>query len=188
MKNFKLLISILLVSTTMLAQHSEEKLEDESFHNQAPHTVSHGKNLIAIDYGIDHIKEGVKHGDAIHEEGHWVSSIGVDYFRKVSEKWEVGVKFDVQLGHYIIPHKDNLERENAFIALAVGSYEILPKWAVFAGAGMEFEKNENLAIVRVGTDYMFPIVDGWAIPVGFFWDIKEGYNVYAFVVGIAKHF
>ncbi len=187
MKNFRLLLSVLFISTTLLAQHSEEKLENSS-HNEGTHTVSHGKNMIAIDYGIDHIKEGVKHGDAIDEEGHWVSSIGVDYFRKVSEKWEVGVKFDVQLGHYIIPHKENLERENAFIVLAVGSYKVLPKWAVFAGTGVEFEKNENLGVVRVGTDYSFHLAEGWAVPVGFFWDIKDGYDVYAFTVGIAKHF
>ena len=183
MKNFKLLLSVLLVSTTMLAQHSED-----ISHNTDEHKVSHGKNMIAIDYGIDHIKEGFEHGDVNEEEGHWVSSIGIDYFRELSEKWEVGVKLDIQLGHYIIPHKDNLERENAFIALAVGSYKVLPKWAVFAGAGMEFEKNENLGVIRVGTDYSFHLSQGWAIPVGFFWDIKDGYNVYAFTVGIAKHF
>ncbi|SNR52214.1 hypothetical protein SAMN06265371_104255 [Lutibacter agarilyticus] len=187
MKNFKLLLGVLLISTTLFAQHSEEELENNS-HNEGTHTVSHGKNMIAIDYGIDHIKEGVKHGDAIDEEGHWVSSIGIDYFRGISEKWGVGVKFDIQLGHYIIPHKENLERENAFIALAVGSYKILPKWGVFAGAGVEFEKNENLGVIRVGTEYLFHLKHGWAIPVGFFWDIKEGYDVYAFTVGIAKHF
>ena len=187
MKNLKLSLCILLVSTTLMAQHSVE-LVDESSHENGKHTVSHGKNMIAIDYGIDHIKDGVEHGESLEEEGHWVSSIGVDYFREVSEKWEVGVKLDIQLGHYIIPHKDNLERENAFIALAVGSYKVLPKWAIFAGAGMEFEKNENLGVIRVGTDYSFHLTQGWAIPVGFFWDIKDGYDVYAFTVGIAKHF
>ncbi|MFD1294624.1 hypothetical protein ACFQ5N_12335 [Lutibacter holmesii] len=183
MKSFKLLLGILFVSTTMLAQHSED-----ISHNEEEHTISHGKNKIAIDYGIDHIKEGFEHGDVNEEEGHWVSSIGIDYYREISEKWEVGVKLDIQLGHYIIPHKDNLERENAFLVLAVGAYEVLPKWGVFAGAGMEFEKNENLAVVRVGTEYSFHVAQDWSIPVGFFWDIKEGYNVYAFTVGIAKHF
>lgn len=187
MKHFIVLFCVLFISTTLLAQHSEEELTATSYKGEV-HETNLGKNLIVIDYGIDHIKEGVKHGDAIHEEGHWVSSIGIDYLRRISEKWEVGVKFDIQLGHYIIPHKDNLERENAFIAIAVGSYELLPSWAVFAGGGIEFEKNENLGVVRVGTDYSFHLKHGWALPIGFFWDIKEGYNVYAFTVGLAKHF
>lgn len=187
MKKIKLLFYILFISTTLFAQYSGEKLEGTS-HDEDIHVESHGKNLIAIDYGIDHIKEGAKHVESTEETGLWVSSIGIDYFREISERWEVGVKLDIQLGHYIIPHKENLERENAFIALAVGSYQLLPNWNVFAGAGMEFEKNEHLGVIRVGTEYSFHLKHSWAIPVGFFWDIKDEYNVYAFTVGIAKHF
>jgi hypothetical protein len=187
MKNFKLVLGVFLISFNLLAQHSGEKSDDLS-QEEIKHEVSHGKNLIVLDYGFDHIREGVKIGDDIEEEGHWVSSIGINYLREISEKWEVGVMLDFQFGHYIIPHKDNLEREDVFIALTGASYKLFPKWAVFAAAGVEFEKSENLGVIRVGTDYSFHLMDGWAIPVGFFWDIKKDYNVYAFLVGIAKHF
>lgn len=144
--------------------------------------------MIAVNYGIDHIKDGVEHGDSTDETGLWISSVGIDYLRHISDKWGVGAKLDLQLGHYIIPHKEDLERENAFVVLAIGSYQILPKWFAFAGAGMEFEKSEHLGVIRVGTEYAFHLKHGWALPAGFFWDIKEGYNVYAFTIGIAKHF
>ena len=190
MRNFKLSLCVLLISSTLMAQHSLETTEDisheESEYNE--HEVSHGKNMIVIDYGFDHIKKGVEHGEVDEGEGHWVSSIGIDYFREISEKWEIGTKIDFQFGHYEIPGEDEIERENAFLVLAVGMYKIYPKWAVYAGAGVEFEKSENLAVLRLGTDYSFHIANGWAIPVGCFWDIKDGYDVYAFTVGIAKHF
>lgn len=197
MRNFKLSLFALLISSTLMAQHSLETTEEEVSHEEHEHTISHGKNMIVIDYGHDHIKKGVEHGEFDEgefdeSEGHWVSSIGIDYFREISEKWEVGTKLDFQFGHYTIPGdipgEDEIERENAFLALAVGMYKIYPKWAVYAGAGVEFEESENLAVLRLGTDYSFHIADGWAIPVGFFWDIKDGYDVYAFTVGIAKHF
>ena len=71
MNNLKLSLCILLISTTLMAQHSAE-LAEESSHENGKHIVSHGKNMIAIDYGIDHIKEGVDLGDWIIIKKKWV--------------------------------------------------------------------------------------------------------------------
>lgn len=192
MKKALFFITILFISINSFGQHENQSHNNSNVHGT--HTSKHGKNLIAISYGYDHVRGGVAH-DAYNDEsenedkeGHWVSSIGLDYFRRISEKWEVGLKLDFQLGHYIIPHKDNLERENAFVVVATGVYELMPKWSAFAGAGMEFEKSEHLPVLRLGTEYGFHLQHGWVLPVGFFWDIKDGYNVYAFTVGIGKHF
>lgn len=78
-----------------------------------------------------------------------------------------------------------MERENSFLILGVGSFEILPKWSVFTGGGMEFEKNEDLVVFRLGTEYAFPLKNQWEIPVGFFWDAKERYDVFTASVSVS---
>lgn len=161
---------------------------NESHAIDVPHAVQHGKNFILFEYGYTHIMEGVKHGDLLEEEGHWVSSFGLDYFRFLNDKWSVGVKLDYELGHYIIPHDKPLNRENVFIVIPSVSYKVIPQWSVYGGAGMEFEGTHNIFVCRVGTEYAFELGNGWELPIGYFYDFKKGYNTYAFTVGIGKLF
>lgn len=174
MKNIIILFGLFLISSNLMAQQTERI-------NEEPER----KNLIAVVLAYNLIREGAEVDGGEGDLGYWVTSIGLDYLRKISERWEVGVKLDYQLGHYIIPHKDNLERENSFLILGVGSFEILPKWSVFTGGGMEFEKNEDLVVFRLGTEYAFPLKNQWEIPVGFFWDAKERYDVFTASVSVS---
>jgi len=147
-----------------------------------------GKNFISFEYAYTHITEAVPHDDLMKEEGHWVSSFGIDYFRLISKKWRLGIKLDYELGHYIIPHKKSLKRENVFIALPTAFYSVLPGWAIYGGSGIEFEESENLFVNRLGTEYAFDLGNGWEFPIGFFGDFKKGYNTYALTFAIGKTF
>lgn len=181
------IITVLLIfmSSILTAQeHTEEHAE----HAANESHLAHGKNFVLFEYGYTHIMEGVGHNNVTEEKGHWVSSFGLDYFRLLNEKWRIGVKLDYELGHYIIPHKENLKRENVLIVIPSAAYIVLPGWALYAGAGMEFEESENLFVMRLGTEYAFDLGRGWEIPIGFFGDFKKGYNVYAFTIGIGKFF
>lgn len=183
----KRILAVLFIfsSSFLIAQEHESEHTHKS--NSTKHAV-HGKNFFLFEYGYTHISEAVPHDGHMEEEGHWVSSFGVDYFRILDEKWRVGIKLDYELGHYIIPVKDDLKRENVFLAIPTAAYSIVPGWVVYAGPGIEFEEERNLFVVRVGTDYAFDLGSGWELPVGFFLDCKEGYDTYAFTVGIGKFF
>ncbi len=184
----KELIVILLIfssSILMAQEHEHENTSHESHESTAFH---HGRNFISFEYGYTHITEAVPHHDIMMEEGHWVSSFGIDYFRLINEKWRLGIKLDYELGHYIIPHKQNLKRENVFIALPTAFYSILQGWAVYGGTGIELEESKNLFVCRLGTEYAFDLGNGWEFPIGFFGDFKKGYNTYALTFGIGKIF
>jgi hypothetical protein len=149
-------------------------------------THPEGKHLIALSLGYSYIPKG---GEEHHEEatGVFVPSIGLDYFFKIHQKWEIGLMADFELGNYVIIHKE-LNRENAFVVAGAGAFKISNHWTVFSGVGIEIEKNKNFAILRLGSDYSFSMGKGWIIAPGFFYDIKEGYGTWSFAVAIGKGF
>jgi hypothetical protein len=121
-------------------------------------------------------------------DGHLVPAIGFDYLYRVAPKWEVGIVADYELATYIIPRKENLKRERAFIVSALTAYNIFPTWSVFAGVGVELEKHKSFAIIRLGTEYSIPLKNRWVIPIGVFVDFKEGYESYSVGLGIGRSF
>lgn len=185
----KKILILLVVFVTSISFAQEHEHEVSSHEGNESHAFKHGRNFILFEYGYTHIKEAVAHDNILEEEGHWVSSFGLDYFRVLNEKWKVGVKVDYELGHYIIPHEDDLKRENVLLVIPSASYTVLHGWSIYAGAGMEFEEEKNLFVTRLGTEYGFELGDnGWELPIGVFGDFKEGYNTYAFTIGIGKFF
>lgn len=182
------ILTILLIFTGSILMAQEHGHEATSHESSEPHSFHHGRNFFMVEYAYTHIAEAVDHNNVMEKEGHWVSSFGLDYFRLVSERWRIGLKLDYELGHYIIPKKNNLKRENVFIVTPVAGFTILPKWSMYAGPGVEFEESKNLFIMKVGTDYAIELGKGWEIPIGAFVDFKEGYNTYAFTAGLGKFF
>ena len=120
--------------------------------------------------------------------GHFVPGIGLDYLYTLHPKWEVGIMIDIELGSYVIPHKNDLKRENAVILALLGVYKLYPRWHLLLGGGIELERHEHLGIIRLGTDYIFPVGKGWFIPLGLLFDIKEGFDAWSWKAGIAKEF
>lgn len=177
MKNRKLSFYILFLFLTIghLLYAQEDKEEKENRH------------YLSITFADTYIPQG-SGLDNLDHKGHFVPSIGIDYLYRLKPRIEVGVMMDFELGHYVIPHKEDLERENAFVLCAVATYEILPKWNAFIGGGVELEKHHNLGVFRLGTEYNFDIGEGWSIPLGTFYDIKEGYDTWSVSVGIGKSF
>ncbi len=94
---------------------------------------------------------------------------------------------DIELGNYVVINKD-LNRENAFIIAGVGAYTISDHWTVFGGGGIELEKHNNLAILRLGLEYNAKLGNGWIIAPGLFFDFKEGYDTWSLVLAIGKAF
>lgn len=173
----------------------------QNIHSAAPeknvHPTSHSrlhhlgeeeyKNILSINVGESFIAKGAGI-DNLNAKGHLVPSIGLDYFRKINTRWEIGVMLDWELGTYIIPHKENLEREHALIAVATTTYSFAPTWCAFVGAGIELEQHENLPVLRLGLEKQFHLNNGWFIPVGSFMDIKDGYDAWSLSVGIGREF
>ncbi len=144
------------------------------------------KHLISISLGYAYIHKGASEGSE-SADGVLVPSLGINYFYAISQKFELGIMTDFEFGNYIIIEKD-LNRENAFIAAAVASYSLTKSFYILAGGGMEFEKNKNLGIIRLGTGYSFNLKNNWLISPEILYDIKEGFDTWSFSVVFAKRF
>lgn len=144
------------------------------------------KHLISVSLGYAYIHKGASEGSE-SADGVLVPSLGLNYFYELSPKWEIGLMTDFEFGSYIIFEKD-LKRENAFIAAAVASYSLTKSWRFLAGGGIEFEKEKNLGIVRLGTEYNFNLKNNWLISPEILYDIKEGFDTWSFSVVFTKKF
>ncbi len=174
MKNFLISTIFLLSLFSSFKTFAQENEEEEK------------KHLISISLGYTYIHKGASE-ESESADGVLVPSLGLNYFYELSSKWEIGLMTDFEFGSYIIFEKD-LKRENAFIAAAVASYSLTKSLHVLAGGGMEFEKTENLGIVRLGTEYNFNLKNDWLISPEILYDIKKGFDTWSFSVVFAKKF
>ncbi len=144
------------------------------------------KHLITAALGYSYIPKGSSHGEE-GADGVFIPSLGLDYFYKISPKWEIGLMTDFEFGEYVIFEKD-LNRKNAIVITAIASYSLTESINLFAGGGIEFEESHNLVIVRVGGEYAFKLNKGWIVAPGFFYDFKEGIDTWSFSVAFGKEF
>lgn len=180
---FTLLISISILYLSFSATAQEEQHHNEG---ESEHESEGGRHVVLVGFGWTYIPGG---GDLEDNEadGFFVPTIGLDYMYKISPRWEIGLMTDLELDHYLIVDK-NLERENAFIATAIGLYHLTHRLSIFAGGGIEIESHENLAIFRAGLDSPFHLKKGWLLLPSFTYDFKEDYNTWALKLYLGKEF
>jgi hypothetical protein len=149
-------------------------------------TASENKNVLTMALAYTFISAGSAQDNL--ENGHFVPGIGIDYFRRIHPKFDVGIMADIELGTYIIPRQDDLIRERALVLALIGSYALTENWGVFFGPGYELERHKSFPIFRLGSEYIFTLNSDWFVPVGLFYDIKEGFDAWSVSAGIGFNF
>ena len=168
-----------VVTTFCYAQHQDSDKKSEGEHET--------KYKIAFTVGATHIPAAFEHGH--EEEALFVPTLGLDFFYHIKGHWSLGLMADLELGDYLVDFgRENLNRENALILTLMAGYEVKPHWEVLVGGGIEIESHKNLAVLRVGTEYEFPLANHWNIAPAFFYDFKEEFNTWALAIGISKRF
>ncbi len=165
-----IILAICVINNIIRAQESTEELQ----------------NLLSLSFGYSYVSEGAE-PEGTEATGIYVPSIGIDYFRKVSPKLEIGTMVDLELSDYLIIKKD-LNRSKALVLTAIASYNPLKNVNIFAGAGIELEKHKNLGVLRFGGEYAFMMKDDWVLAPGFFYDVKEGYNTWSIALAFGREF
>ncbi|MCK5907610.1 MAG: hypothetical protein KAG37_08455 [Flavobacteriales bacterium] len=117
------------------------------------------------------------------------NGVEVQYFftHKLSAKWINEIEFQ----NYTVNGADGeyRVRENAYLIALVLGYEIYGHLGVFAGGGYEFEKNEDLWVIRLGAEYAFELPGDWDITPALMYDYKaESHTAYTFSLTIGKKF
>jgi hypothetical protein len=181
----KILLTIItfLITLPLLAQTEEHNSENQ----KKGVAILENRHFISFALSGTWIREGADE-DNLNEKGHFVPGIGLDYFYRLHPKWEIGVMFDLELATYVIPRKDDLIRDRAILIVPTGVYSFSSRWNAFVGLGVELEQHQNLFIFRLGAEYSIPLKKGWIIPLGVFFDWKEGYDAFSFNIGIGKEF
>jgi hypothetical protein len=113
-------------------------------------------------------------------------AVGIDYFRRLDHRWEVGLMADMLF--YREP-----DMGQRFIGVAVGTYAlIIERWYLLAGLGFEheFEQRSTRPLLRLGTEVNF-FLDAnneWALVPGFFGDVFKEEVIFSATVAVAYHF
>jgi hypothetical protein len=167
-------ISLLSIIPASAQEETEEK-EQEKRHS------------LAFVFGYTHIPEATKDGKT--EESVFVPTLGLDYLYEFHEKWFIGGAFDIELGKYEVDfEEEEITREIAVVFAGLVGYEVLPGWAVLTGPGIELEKNKNIFIFRLSTEYTFDLGNDWGVYPNFTFDFKKEYGSYELGVGLKKRF
>jgi hypothetical protein len=149
---FKNIILFGLTLCLTLASYAQEANKEE--------VEKVSRHKIALVFGYTHIPAAFIDGHS--RSSVYAPTIGLDYFYQFAERWAIGAVIDLEFENYTVDfNKEELERERAVVTGILVGYELAPHWGIFLGPGVEFEKNENLFILRASTEYTFELGDGW---------------------------
>jgi hypothetical protein len=134
-------VLFLLISTTSLfAQHQKEK--------------EHRSNRPHITFVIGHtfLPQNTVEGTSTFA----IPSFGLDIEYFFSKKFGFGLHNDLELLNYKIKENNNsyINREYPLLVTADLLYKVNEEVIVFAGPGIEFEKERDLPVIRLGIEFL----------------------------------
>jgi len=210
MKYRFIILSILFIVFNCTYSFSQET-EHQSNHNsdfeiknqEKHHEEHHKKHAISFVISHTHIKSGIKNNSG----DNWIAlpSFGINYNYSFNEKWAIGLHNDIIVEEFIVEdpnahetvelHKnedlelEGITRSHPIASAIMLTYKPYEHIALLAGGGMEFSKEENFALIRLGLEFPFHIPNDWEIFGAAAFDINiDAYNSFTFGIGIAKLF
>ena len=143
------------------------------------------RHKIALVFGYTHIPAAFIDGHS--RSSVYAPTIGLDYLYQFKERWTIGAVIDLEFANYTVDfNKEDLERERPVVTGILVGYELAPSWGFLLGPGVEFEKNKNLFILRVSTEYEFELGNDWGLFPAINYDFKKEYSTWAINLGISK--
>lgn len=178
MRRLATFFSVVLLSyTSLYAQHeneSESKMEQET----------EASNVVGFFAG----------NTIITQSGFKLPTIGFEYVREITPRVGIGLSAELELGSHVIQKDEEgdvvseVEREAAVLILPSVFVRVYKGLIVTAGYGVEFERNENLALMKLGFEYKLRMHDpNWMILPQVSWDHTKLFDgvVYGVTFGYA---
>ncbi len=201
----KYLISCTILFCTLLVLQpvrAQEESESISGHYEESEEEENNKNSFALVIAHAHINSGLKNGE---RDDIAIPAFGLHYNRKMGKKWGLGIHTELLIEEFEVvdsrgtltelakskneTEEIGLERGKPFSVALMGIYELHKHLAILVGGGMEFSKNENFALVRIGVD--IPVVErnNWEAFGTINYDITiDAYDSFNFGIGISRWF
>jgi hypothetical protein len=126
-------------------------------------------------------------------ENFFIPSWGLDVEYWFNQKWGLGLHSDLEIETFVIlsnnAEGEELERLSPLVLTLDALYKPWKGLVLQVGPGIEFERSENFALLRLGIEYEFEIHDHWDIAPTFFYDSRlDEYQTWSFALGIGKRF
>ncbi len=170
-RNLFFLAAALLFNSLVYAQHEGP---------ESSHELKKEKNGVGIFVG----------NTIIVQSGFNLPTVGLEYVRGITDHFGVGVISEVEIGSHIIEKNEagdvisRVDREGAVLVLPTVFFKIYKGLIFYAGYGIEFEKRENLGLMKVGLDYRFLLRNPrWEVLPSVSWDHTRLFDglVYGFI-------
>lgn len=104
-------------------------------------------------------------------------TIGLEYSRELNHHFAIGLISEVELGSHIIQKNETgniiaeVEREGAILVLPAVYIKVVENLLLYGGYGVEFEKNENIGLLKVGLQYKLRLKnENWVVLPNVSWD------------------
>lgn len=160
MRQATFFIVVLLSYFPLYAQHENESVKE----NETEHEAS---NFVGAFVG----------NTIITQSGFNLPTIGVEYVRELTPRFGIGLSAELELGSHVIQKDETgdiiseVRREQAILVLPSVFYRVYKELILSAGYGIEFEKNENLGLLKLGVEYRFKMHNpDWVILPQVSWD------------------
>lgn len=182
--HLKSIVSFILTLCCLIANG---QTDEESFENE-----TQGKHSLGLFIAHSYISRGVIDG-----EMQWLSapSFALNYNYRLNDRWSIGLHNDIIIESFIVEDRSSsneefFERESPISNILVSTYKLTESWGVAAGAGIDWEKNENFTMIRLGTEYGRQLKDeSFEIVFSLNYDILiNAYDIINFGIGINKFF
>jgi len=183
------------------AQESEGK-EEKHQEQQTDQHESHHKHH-ALSASINHtiIFSGIKNGETQTSVN--VPSFGLNYTYFFNSKWAVGLHNDIILEDFLVKGESSddhvtkstdeeiviIERGRPISMALMAIYKPIENLGVMAGAGMEFSKHEDYAVIRFGLEAPVHLAQNWEVYGILTYDIMiDAYTSLTYGIGVIKLF
>ena len=118
-------------------------------------------------------------------------SWGINYEYFLNNHFGLGLLNEFEMQSYAVEHDEDaiIERVYPVISSIVLIYEPINHLALFAGPGIEFEKSENLSIIKAGAAYTFPLPKYFGISLELSYERKnKTYDAWTLGILLGKGF
>lgn len=115
-----------------------------------------------------------------------VPNIGLNYKYWFDEHFALGLYNNLVAITYTVNsdnHQD-LDRVYPFITTVVGVFKPWKNLSIFAGPGIEIDKNKSLFVLRFGLDYGISLNNDWYLSPRFIFD-NVGGDIQAYTLGLS---
>lgn len=187
-------LAILFIGLSFsLAAQEHHKEHQEGTHHEKPSTDKHHEQEktkhFRVGFGMFHTYIGTTTTEG--EQTIIVPSVGLDIEYWINHHWGLGFHNDLEIESFIIEenHEETIIKEYPTLVTFDALWHPWKGLVLVAGFGIEFERQENLQVARLGLEYEIEFGHHWDVfPTVFYDSRKDAHNTFSVGLGIGKRF